>query len=105
MKISEITPTHLGSEATEADVSHYRDAIGRYMCSECGVDEEEAEEYLWGVGAFTRRWDGGHCIYCHQLVADGVTIPAGDDDVAWRALAVHHNPDCEWVNTRAHRRP
>lgn len=44
------------------------------------------------------------CVYCGRLVRVGEPS-AVNDDAAWRELAGEHHRDCEWVLTRAHRRP
>ncbi len=43
------------------------------------------------------------CIYCGQMVCCD-SVPAPDDDASWLAEAEHHDEDCEWIITRAHRR-
>jgi hypothetical protein len=42
------------------------------------------------------------CIYCYNLTTEG-DAPTVDDDEMWDAIAPEHDPDCEWVVTRAHR--
>lgn len=42
------------------------------------------------------------CIYCDELSSD-LSVPAVDDDEAWKTIALNHAPGCEWVETRAHR--
>lgn len=44
----------------------------------------------------------GYCVYCDH---EDVTLdpPPVDDDDAWEELATEHAPDCEWIETRAHR--
>lgn len=45
------------------------------------------------------------CIYCDREVPAPASEPVPDvrDDEAWEALAAEHEPDCEWITTRAHR--
>jgi hypothetical protein len=45
------------------------------------------------------------CIYCGRTVSGTgeEPTPAVADDDAWAALAPQHEPDCEWITTRAHR--
>lgn len=31
-------------------------------------------------------------------------VPGVEDDAAWTRLAAEHDPGCEWIATRAHRR-
>ena len=38
-------------------------------------------------------------------VAIAELVPDEDDETAWSDLAKCHHPDCEWIATRAHRRP
>ncbi len=49
--------------------------------------------------------DESACIYCGHDVTDTSLIPPADDNEAWEELAEEHADDCEWVMTRAHRRP
>jgi hypothetical protein len=46
------------------------------------------------------------CLYCNKLIDADLEsdVPAVDDDDAWQALAREHDVDCEWIETRAHRR-
>lgn len=105
MRLKELTLEHLGSGATLQDLDKYRGAVVRYMCSDCGRDEEEAEAYLWGGGDFTARWEGTHCFYCHlDMDTDGELVPEVDDEAEWTRLAAQHHLDCEWIQSRAHRR-
>ena len=30
-------------------------------------------------------------------------VPRVDDNSEWNQRAIYHNPDCEWIQTRAHR--
>ena len=43
------------------------------------------------------------CIYCGYECDATDEAPDTDDDEAWASLAAEHDPDCEWVRTRAHR--
>ena len=43
------------------------------------------------------------CIYCYNIVSEDGEVPAVDDDEMWDAIAPEHDPECEWVVTRAHR--
>lgn len=53
------------------------------------------------------------CVYCgtYVLVIDQDPrfsepcdiVPAVDDDEAWKERSLWHLPDCEWIETRAHR--
>lgn len=47
------------------------------------------------------------CAYCGHTQADDYNedqaVPSVHDDEAWEALATYHDPDCEWLTTRAHR--
>jgi len=45
------------------------------------------------------------CIYCHHKISDknAEIVPDVYDDDAWEELAQEHDPDCEWIKTRAHR--
>ena len=45
------------------------------------------------------------CIYCGAAIESSAIelVPDVDDVEAWLALATHHESDCEWVCTRAHR--
>ncbi len=43
------------------------------------------------------------CIYCGHQVIDATIVPGLDDDAYWAKLAKEHTPDCEWINTKAHR--
>ena len=45
------------------------------------------------------------CIYCDRPVKTLEEVPQVDDDQAWHAISLRHKIDCEWVLTRAHRRP
>lgn len=43
------------------------------------------------------------CAYCGRDVpTDDGPVPPHTDDDAWDHLATHHDPDCEWIRTRAH---
>jgi len=42
------------------------------------------------------------CIYCYSLTTP-VDVPTVGDDAMWDAIAGEHDPECEWVQTRAHR--
>ena len=44
------------------------------------------------------------CIYCGAEIEENEPVPAVDDDDAWEKLAGQHYGDCEWIETRAHRR-
>lgn len=46
------------------------------------------------------------CAYCGEehTAAEDREVPASDDDEAWERLAASHGSDCEWIETRAHRR-
>lgn len=46
------------------------------------------------------------CAYCGEPhpVTEDREVPASDDDEAWERLAASHGSDCEWIETRAHRR-
>jgi hypothetical protein len=46
------------------------------------------------------------CAYCGANIvgSDVGRVPAVDDDEAWERLAAEHDPECEWIATRAHRR-
>lgn len=46
------------------------------------------------------------CAYCAADVplTDAVDVPDEDDDEEWAELADLHDDDCEWIETRAHRR-
>jgi hypothetical protein len=44
------------------------------------------------------------CIYCYNLTTEG-DVPAVDDSEMWDLIAQEHDPECEWVVTRAHRMP
>lgn len=47
---------------------------------------------------------GVTCAYCGAIVLNaGEYVPPVDDDKAWDDLEGQHEPDCEWVITRAHR--
>jgi hypothetical protein len=43
------------------------------------------------------------CLYCGSDCTN--ECPPADDGEAWANLAVEHDDSCEWVLTRAHRRP
>jgi hypothetical protein len=49
------------------------------------------------------------CAYCmHNVTApksEGEQLPELDDDAAWAKIAKEHAATCEWVQTRAHRKP
>ena len=44
------------------------------------------------------------CVYCHANGLLDEPVPAEDDDAAWERMATEHQPGCEWIATRAHRR-
>ncbi|RLC85442.1 MAG: hypothetical protein DRJ03_11700 [Chloroflexi bacterium] len=46
------------------------------------------------------------CLYCDMWIEKEISdeVPATDDDEEWAELAKHHEGDCEWVATRAHRK-
>lgn len=44
------------------------------------------------------------CAYCNHDVEDETLAPAVGDDATWDMLAAEHAPNCEWIETRAHRR-
>lgn len=69
----------------------------RYRCIQSGPDclsEDEAVDYLWGQGDYSPRLKGAHCADCHRNVAHA----------DWHDEENHsdHEPDCEWVLTKAH---
>lgn len=41
------------------------------------------------------------CPYCYSLVTP-VETPATTDDRMWFLMGAEHDPDCEWILTRAH---
>lgn len=46
------------------------------------------------------------CAYCGREVRclpESTPVAGASDDEAWGELAEGHEPDCEWVQTRAHR--
>jgi len=43
------------------------------------------------------------CIYCFNLVTEVEPVPAVAECTMWEAMAPEHDPDCEWIVTRAHR--
>lgn len=47
------------------------------------------------------------CLCCWAMIpsASAEVVPPVDDDAAWAEIAGQHADDCEWVRTRAHRRP
>ncbi len=46
------------------------------------------------------------CVYCGYKPSDPCLVPPpANDDAAWEELAEEHADDCEWILTRAHRRP
>jgi hypothetical protein len=49
--------------------------------------------------------DEGECIYCQSYIEAGdfAAVPDMDDGGEWSRLATQHQPDCEWIYTRAHR--
>ena len=47
--------------------------------------------------------DTEECIYCLTEVPARGDPPRVGDDEAWKQLAREHAPDCEWIETRAHR--
>lgn len=58
----------------------------------------------WQDGDFGLWTDESvECSYCGADVP-GLAVPEMHDDAAWGTLAAQHNPKCEWVETRAHRR-
>ena len=44
------------------------------------------------------------CHYCGYDAPEIDAVPDVNDDEAWLALEADHDPDCEWICTRAHRR-
>ncbi|MDA0771073.1 MAG: hypothetical protein O2821_12765 [Chloroflexi bacterium] len=42
------------------------------------------------------------CAYCYNL-GTSLDVPDVADDDMWDILAGEHDPDCEWITTRAHR--
>lgn len=50
--------------------------------------------------------DDDYCVYCDTELpkGSGKDVPKASDDEAWETLAEDHEPDCEWIATRAHRR-
>jgi hypothetical protein len=47
------------------------------------------------------------CVYCYTECScsdcASEQVPAVADDAAWAKLARHHDVNCEWILTRAHR--
>ena len=46
------------------------------------------------------------CAYCNHDVPymdESQQVPDVTDDEAWEDLAKYHDPECEWIVTRAHR--
>ncbi len=108
-----MTVEHLGHGATEADLARFRDACERVLPAFKDDGEpwdedyqsatQQATDYVWNDGDFEDRLSAGACIYCGNLVDDALMVPPANDDNAWIALAPGHQPDCEWIATRAHR--
>jgi hypothetical protein len=48
--------------------------------------------------------DETECAYCGRDVTPGSSVPDLSDDAAWAELAPTHASNCEWIQTRAHRR-
>lgn len=46
------------------------------------------------------------CAYCDAIIPEInhlSPVPDVADDFAWETESSRHNPDCEWITTRAHR--
>jgi len=100
--LDKLTPEFLGPEAAEEDLEAYRDAVQAVMQStDFDRNEEAAGEYVWNDGRI--RFNSGACLYCGRAVEDIALVPPVGDDDEWDALSTHHEDDCEWVTTRAHR--
>ena len=52
-------------------------------------------------GDASRGYVDAECLYCYNPVGT-LDVPASWDDEMWEALAEEHDPDCEWIATRAH---
>lgn len=112
-----------GSEETlrmlaqmNASLSHRADCIRNYVFEDMPIDGASlATDLLQGaLGAVDWReiaenhqdddktlfWQ--ECVYCYNLVTT-LEVPEINDDEMWDALAGEHDPECEWVATRAHR--
>ena len=58
-------------------------------CEYCQVAEPEPEP---------------ECLYCYNLVTTWKPNPPNvEDSEMWDVLAGEHDPDCEWILTKAHR--
>jgi len=67
-------------------------------------DESEASRLAERI---QREYDVEHpiqCLYCDTESAPQGAVPAAGDVEAWDRLATAHDPACEWIATRAHRR-
>jgi hypothetical protein len=62
-------------------ISDYRIVDGAVLCIGCAEDPE--------------------CAYCYNLVTT-LEVPSVADDEMWELLAEEHDPECEWIATRAH---
>lgn len=60
-----------------------------------------------GASAHDEALETSECGYCGAPIAPDrrAYVPAAWDSEAWGELAQEHNPDCEWIETRAHRMP
>jgi hypothetical protein len=50
--------------------------------------------------------DTDYCIYCDTVLPEGMgnePVPTATDNQVWARLAEYHQPDCEWIITKAHR--
>jgi len=68
------------------------------------VDESEAALLSERI---LREYDCMHpiaCLYCGTDSSPIFAVPAAGDLEAWDRLATAHDPFCEWILTRAHRR-
>jgi hypothetical protein len=88
-----------------------------YEFTTCNVDEARGYAQIRGLKWLARTYEytdtelvadytdqaREECAYCGADVLCEEPPPE-DDEAAWARIAQEHDPDCEWVLTRAHRR-
>lgn len=81
------------------------DGHGEEICdSETTVDSALQSWVDWIKEGTTEEGEE-ECAYCGRLIpieSASVVPPPGDDE-AWGVLSRDHAPECEWIQTRAHR--
>lgn len=95
------------SGSVQAVADRLREAVTSSIpCDNPGIWYDLASHALDSVNwtEIAEHLVDGACLYCGAQSPAMHEVPPAQDDISWRELARHHEPDCEWVRTRAHRR-